>query len=274
MLKTPELCGNGQTVNFSAERVRLEGRMVLPGGAREMVIMANGGSESRNGAQNRQIACLLNRYGMATFLVNLFTVEEEVLDRRAHHLRFNVGLLAKRLQDATEWAMKQNGNRIVSLAYFGAGTCASAALVAASRRTDIAALVSATGRPDLAGTALRRVRVPSLFIVGGSDFPMLDIHRETLKGIMFPKKLAIVPGAARHFRKTGEIREAALLAAEWFRRHMRTGRNAGPGSALKLPGAAGRRGDEENAARAGRAAFSGRRRKRLNRRIKDESDEP
>jgi dienelactone hydrolase len=97
------------------------------------------------------------------------TSDEEAIDLRTAHLRFDIGLLAERLIGATDWLAEYPYTQHLPLGYFGASTGAAAALVAATERPDrVGAIVSRGGRPDLAGPALARVRVPTLLIVAGT----------------------------------------------------------------------------------------------------------
>jgi putative phosphoribosyl transferase len=82
---------------------------------------------------------------------------------------FAVELLGVRLLGATHWVRKQRELQSIPLGCFGASTGAStgaaAALIAASRLpSEVSAVVSRGGRPDLAGSALREVKSPTLLI--------------------------------------------------------------------------------------------------------------
>jgi putative phosphoribosyl transferase len=111
---------------------------------------------------------MLNEANLATLLVDLLTPEEEAIDARTAHLRFDIGLLAERLINATDWLTQHPDTKHLRVGYFGASTGAGAALVAAAKRPDVVgAVVSRGGRPDLAGPALEHVQAPTLLIVGG-----------------------------------------------------------------------------------------------------------
>ena len=91
-------------------------------------------------------------------MVDLLTSDEEAIDLRTAHLRFDIGLLADRLVGATDWLVQNPDTRNLRVGYFGASTGAGAALVAAAERPDaVGAVVSRGGRPDLAKPALPRV---------------------------------------------------------------------------------------------------------------------
>ena len=93
-------------------------------------------------------------------------------------------------------------------------------MAAADRPSDVGAVVSRGGRPDLAGAALPRVQAPTLLIVGGRDEPVIGMNREALARLRCEKRLEIVPGATHLFVAPGALEEVARLAAGWFARHL------------------------------------------------------
>jgi pimeloyl-ACP methyl ester carboxylesterase len=153
--------------------------------------------------------------------MDLLTVEEEVVDQQTRHLRFDIGLLAERLVGAIDWLARDQRTRELPIGLFGASTGAAAALVAAAARPDrIGAVVSRGGRPDLAGGALEQVRAPTLLIVGGNDAPVIGLNQEALTRLRCEKELTIVPGATHLFEEPGKLHAVAMLAQQWFARHL------------------------------------------------------
>jgi putative phosphoribosyl transferase len=210
-----------QLVSVPADTIGLEGSLVVPEGARGVVLFAHGSGSSRHSPRNRFVARTLQDAGLATLLIDLLTREEEVVDARTAHLRFDIGLLAGRLVAATDWLGEHPATRDLRVGYFGASTGGGAALVAAAERPDVVgAVVSRGGRPDLAGSALARVRAPTLLIVGGHDYPVIEMNREALAQLPGEKQLVIVPGATHLFEEPGALEEVARLAADWFTGHL------------------------------------------------------
>src|SRR5947209_8429917 len=169
--------GEERPVRVDAGPITVEGNLSLPEGARGVVLFAHGSGSSRHSPRNRYVAQVLNEAKLATLLVDLLTSDEEAIDLRTAHLRFDIGLLAERLVGATDWLTQYPDTRHLRIGYFGASTGAAAALVAAAERPDVVgAVVSRGGRPDLAGHALARVRAPTLLIVGGNDFQVIELN--------------------------------------------------------------------------------------------------
>jgi dienelactone hydrolase len=208
-------------VQVSADSVILEGNLIVPQGAQGIVLFAHGSGSSRFSTRNRYVAQVLRKAGLATLLIDLLTADEEKMDIQTRHLRFDIGLLAKRLIGATDWLTQNSTTRNLRIGYFGASTGAAAALVAAVERPNVIyAVVSRGGRPDLAGHSLSRVKAPTLLIVGGNDFPVIDINREALKQLQTEKKLVIVQRATHLFEEPGTLEEVAQLATDWFVQHL------------------------------------------------------
>jgi putative phosphoribosyl transferase len=203
--------------------VVLEGDLVVPDNASGVVVFAHGSGSGRHSPRNRQVASTLNEAGFGTLLMDLLTAEEDEFDRVTGEHRFDIPLLADRLVAAIDWLRGGEPARL-SIGLFGASTGAAAALVAAAARADdVAAVVSRGGRPDLAGSALSRVRAPTLLIVGGADHQVLELNRRALKQLRTEKELAVVPGAGHLFEEAGALEQVAELAAEWFSRYLGQG---------------------------------------------------
>jgi len=85
----------------------------------------------------------------------------------------------------------------------------------------ISAVVSRGGRPDLAGAdALRRVTAPTLLIVGGADYGVIELNQQAETLLNCERKLTLIPGATHLFDEPGSLQQAARCAAEWFVQHL------------------------------------------------------
>jgi pimeloyl-ACP methyl ester carboxylesterase len=210
-----------QLVRIPAGTVTLAGSLTLPEQTQAIVLFAHGSGSSRFSPRNRYVARLLNEAKLATLLVDLLTVHEEVIDARTARLRFDIDLLAERLVDATDWLTEFPDTKHLRIGYFGASTGAAAALAAAAIRPDVVnAVVSRGGRPDLAGAALTRVQAPTLLIVGENDGQVIELNRAALAELRCEKQLVIVPGATHLFEEPGTLDVVAQLARDWFEQHL------------------------------------------------------
>ncbi|MHB1661780.1 MAG: dienelactone hydrolase family protein [bacterium] len=199
----------------------IAGNIEIPAKSKGLVIFAHGSGSGRFSSRNRYVAEILNKNELGTLLFDLLTAEEESIDEYTAEYRFNIPLLAERLIIVTDWLFKEPSLKGLSLGYFGASTGAAAALIAAAERPDIIyAVVSRGGRPDLAMESLPKVKAPTLLIVGGEDFEVIELNKAAYENIIAEKKIEIIPGAAHLFEEPGALKEVAQLTAGWFTRHL------------------------------------------------------
>lgn len=208
---------NELIVRVPAGQAVLEGALAIPRDAEGVVLFAHGSGSSRHSPRNKYVAGVLQRARLATLLLDLLTPEEEAVDLRTRHLRFDIDLLAQRLVSTTDWLARERNISNLPIGYFGASTGGGAALVAAAQRPDaVHAVVSRGGRPDLAGDALPRVRAPTLLIVGGDDAPVIGMNEDAMGRMRSEVRLEIVKGATHLFEEPGTLEEVARLASDWF----------------------------------------------------------
>lgn len=197
--------------------VQLAGDLATPHAPVGMVVFAHGSGSGRHSPRNRQVARALNQSRLATLLLDLLT-PAEAPDRGKV---FDIELLADRLAGATHWLQTQPEARGLPVGFFGASTGAAAALWAAADLGDpIRAVVSPSGRPDLAGPRLAQVHAPTLLIVGGHDQPVLDRNQQAQAQLRCPSALQVIPGASHLFEEPETLDRVAALAAAWFRHHL------------------------------------------------------
>ena len=220
-MTTSSFISRPEQVSIVTGDVSLAGTLHLPRPARGLVVFAHGSGSSRHSPRNRYVAEVLHHAGLATLLFDLLTSEEEAIDRDTAKLRFDILFLAKRLLQVTQWVKQQPELSPLRLGYFGASTGAAAALVAAARQpSDVRAVVSRGGRPDLAEQFLSQVQAPTLLIVGGKDFQVIEMNRQAMKELRSENQLAIVPGATHLFEEKGALEQVAQLARDWMTLHL------------------------------------------------------
>lgn len=205
---------NEKLVYIPVDGAVLEAMLEIPDGAEGIVLFAHGSGSSRHSPRNNYVAGVLRKAGLATVLMDLLTREEDA----DYEMRFDIGLLAERLDGVTRWVALEEKTGKLRVGYFGASTGAAAALrSAASAGEAIGAVVSRGGRPDLAMDSLALVKSPTLLIVGGHDELVIDLNRKAYEKITAEKEMVIVPGATHLFEEPGALEEVAQLAARWFK---------------------------------------------------------
>jgi alpha-beta hydrolase superfamily lysophospholipase len=208
-------------VRIATGDARLVGDLSLPRDFAGIVLFAHGSGSGRHSARNRRVAQQLQQAGIATLLFDLLTAEEEQRDVHTREHRFDIPLLTRRMQDATQWVREQPELRGAPVGYFGASTGSAAALIAAARLGKrISAVVSRGGRPDLAGpAALAEVKAPTLLVVGGADRTVLEMNEAAYARLRCARELVIVPGATHLLEEPGALDRVSQAASQWFSRH-------------------------------------------------------
>lgn len=200
----------------------LHGDLTVPRGASGLVVFAHGSGSSRHSPRNRFVAQRINAAGLATLLMDLLTVREEEIDAVTAEMRFDIPLLGRRVAGVTGWCSRQPEVSALPIGLFGSSTGAAAALLAAAELPSgsVRAVVSRGGRPDLAGNALPRVACPTLLIVGGHDEAVIALNEDARRRMRCDAELVVVPGATHLFEEPGALEQVAMLAADWFQRHL------------------------------------------------------
>src|SRR3954470_14696960 len=188
---TKRIITHAQDVDIRAGGVWLRGDLNVPDRSEGLVLFAHGSGSSRHSPRNQFVARTIREAGVGTLLFDLLTREEETVDIRTRHLRFDIGLLARRLTNATDWVRREADLWHLRVGYFGASTGGGAALLAAAELgEEVGAVVSRGGRPDLAGPgALQQVKSPTLLIVGGLDAPVIGMNKEAHTWLRCEKEL-------------------------------------------------------------------------------------
>lgn len=209
-------------VQIPAGHETLGATLAIPEEAKGVILFAHGSGSSRFSPRNQFVADVMGEARLGTLLLDLLAADEQAADGRTGRLRFDISLLAERLQAATTWLSSEVSTRALSFGYFGASTGAAAALLAAARLQDaVEAVVSRGGRPDLVPEALGYVRAPTLLIVGANDREVLAWNQEAYDRLTAVKHLEVVPGAGHLFEETGALDRVAHLAKRWFTEHLR-----------------------------------------------------
>lgn len=195
----------------------LPGHLTVPAHARGLVIFAHGSGSSRLSPRNIHAAERLAQAGFAPLLFDLLTPSESA-DRRNV---FDIPFLASRVAEAIAWASADPRVAALPIGLFGASTGAGAAIVAAAEQaSEVRAVVSRGGRPDLADQALARIAAPTLLIVGGDDREVIALNRNAQSMMRCPTQLVIVPGAGHLFEEPGTLDAALDSAVAWFDAHL------------------------------------------------------
>ena len=109
---------------------RLYGEFFIPKTAKGLIVFAHGSGSGRASPRNQHVANILNQNGFATFLVDLLTQGEQQSDLKSQKIldkyptlilnKFNIKLLAKRLETATTWLIEiKTDVKNLPIGYYG-----------------------------------------------------------------------------------------------------------------------------------------------------------
>lgn len=203
-------------VSIPVGKVTVQGELIIPQEATAIIVFSHGSGSSRFSKRNRMVAKSLQVKNFGTLLFDLMTEEED----RNYYNRFDIDLLTKRLAGATEWLERFPAAKDCRIGFFGASTGAASALQAASYLTQIGAVVSRGGRPDLAMAHLPKVKAPTLLIVGSLDYDVLQLNKAAYEKLNCEKKLEVVEGATHLFEEPGKMEIISELAGKWFEKYL------------------------------------------------------
>lgn len=209
--------GSNITIDIAVEGATISGILELPNNPIGIVLFAHGSGSSRLSPRNKLVASHLRKAGMGTILMDLLTPREDA----NYENRFNISLLAERLDAVAEWVFHDIRLSTLPIALFGASTGAAAALIVAAKRAKsinpIYSLVSRGGRPDLVSKdLLAQVASPTLLLVGSLDSQVIDLNQYAYSCLTCVKKLEIISGASHLFEEPGMLEQVSDHAARWF----------------------------------------------------------
>lgn len=186
-----------------------------------VILFAHGTGNSRRCPRNQHLTARLCGDGFSTLLIDLLTPEEKVVDAETRRPRFDITRLGERIARIVDWLTNQPENQALKLGCLGSSTAAAAALIAAEARPDrVQAVVSLSGRVDMAASILDRIRAPTLCIAGEYDYELLALNRRTLDKIQVENRLGIIRGAKYLVDKPDTLDAIADLTRAWFVQHL------------------------------------------------------
>ena len=195
-----------RTVTVDVGGERLTGDLVVPAGARGLVLFAHGSGSSRLSPRNRAVAAALNRAGLATLLFDLLGPREAA----TRALTFDIPLLAGRLEAVTRWA--RTDDDLAGLPWATSGRPPAPRRLSGPQASSVTSSV-----PSSPAAA-----VPTLLVVGGRDAAVLELNREAAALLRCPHEIRVVPGAGHLFEEPGALEMVAGQAGDWFARHLTT----------------------------------------------------
>jgi pimeloyl-ACP methyl ester carboxylesterase len=208
-------------VQIVSDQTRLRGRLSLPRDPEGLIIWVRDAENTRLRSRDQVFVEAFQKAGFATLLLDLLSESERRIDLSTLRLGTHVPFLAGRIQLGIEWALTNDSTRHLNLGLFGTETGGAAVLVASIQRSHrIRAIVCEEGRPDLRGSILADIKVPTLFITGDWDVATLENNQEAAKRLTVENKLVTIAGTGRLVRPSKKLNTVVEHAKNWFREHM------------------------------------------------------
>lgn len=203
--------------------------MLLPAGARALVLLAHPDEASRQQAAHGFVADVLHANGFATLSFSLHTSQ----DMAAGLPPPGMVLGRQRLCALRDWVVRQPGLAGRPLALIGLGPAASACVAMAARadRVAIRSLVLLDARANLLTRHLARLSQPALFVLGQCGARSLARQRMAVRDIAAYHRLEMLSLPTLPRPAPGALEAFACLALGWMDRTL--------GRAEQAAGAAG-----------------------------------
>lgn len=210
-------------IGLPAGDVWLDGQLAHSPAVPGLVIFVERSSHRLSAGRGAVIASTLQEVGFATLKIALLSRDDE---RHAPDLWNQIPVLTQRIASVVTWVQHQPALKTLPLGIVSRDTAAAAMVRLASRAdSPFRALVSRSGRPDLAGAEpLRALAIPTLLVAGELDPEAVQTNRQAAAELDCPHKLAIVAGAGHDFREPGTLDEATQQIIDWLVRWLASAR--------------------------------------------------
>ena len=204
-------------IEIQIDSINLKGNLRLAENSKGIIVFSHGSGSSRLSSRNNYVADLLLQRDFSSLLFDLLTRQEDLI----YENRFNIGLLTKRLIRVTELLVNYDQIKDLPIDYFGASTGAASALSAASQLgSNIKAVVSRGGRPDLAMNKLKNINIPTLLLVGGNDDVVIELNKKAQAEISGICAMKLIEGASHLFEEPGKLDTVASETGNWFDKYL------------------------------------------------------
>jgi putative phosphoribosyl transferase len=211
-----------QSRTFDILGLDLNGYVAMPPNPTGLVLFARGPGGSHDDERDVRVASELNAAQIATVRVNLLTESEQRIDAATAELRFDAHLLGVRTIAMIDRLASDHATAILPGGILGAHAAAAACLIAAAARPDwVRAVVSPTGRPDLAGEFLLIARAPTLLVVGEYDAQLRARNEDAADRIAGPTRIAVLDDVGHVIDEPRAQVVLAEMCRDWFRAHLR-----------------------------------------------------
>jgi len=200
----------------------LPAQLSVPEDPRGLVVCAACPATGAGDPAGRLANEAFHRAGFATLSVDLALEREPLVNPHTGEECGGVQLLQRRLVSVTDWIAMHEDLNALPLGYFMVGPDAAAAVIAAAKRSRVAAVAIYGARPDCAAPFVAGMFAPCLFIVGSEDQAMLGRLRNFIDELpkRTPRSLEVLGWTTHPLKDPHGVSRIASLALEWFERYL------------------------------------------------------
>jgi len=211
---------NPESFDVPSDGCLLCGTLEVPANARNIIIFAHGLTSDSLSPRDRLVARALFNRGFAVLLPDLTISGADQVARCANDPE-SILQTATQLVTCIDWLTSSAATCGLRIGLFGAGSGAAAAMIAAAQRpSDVHAVVSLGGRPDLAEHLLSEVQVPTLMLAGSKDNEGQGHNRKAGMRMRRKPMLELIHGATHLFREPGKLEQVISICFLWFKANL------------------------------------------------------
>ncbi|GAA0923625.1 alpha/beta hydrolase [Pseudonocardia zijingensis] len=211
-----------QSRNFDVLGLELGGDVAVPESPIGVVVLARGPGGRDDDERDLRVSNELGKVRVATVRVNLLTTAEQRIDAATAELRFDANLLGVRTIAMIDRLASDGATAGLPGGLLGAHSAAAGCLIAAAARPQwVRAVVSPSGRPDLAGEFLLIARAPTLLVVGEYDTVLRERNEVAADRIAGPTRVALLDDVGHLIDEPGAQALLAEMCRDWFRELLR-----------------------------------------------------
>lgn len=174
-----------------------------------------------SGSRSRRSAAIMKEFishGIAVASFDMLTEKEQAM--KGFYL--DTEKLSERLSAVIALIRKRADMRDLSIGSISSSTGAASLLrTSVNHDLELEAIVSIDGRPDLAWDILEKVQIPTLLLVGSTNYGLLALNESSYDKMNCRKRLELVTETSPSSQEQSTYHIIAEQAREWFLSNMK-----------------------------------------------------
>jgi putative phosphoribosyl transferase len=218
----PQRAVDQGSLNIQIRGAELNGKLLAPPEAQMIVIFVQASGSCCQNPRNHYLAYCLHKFGLATLLVDLLTLPEQVMCSRAESLHCDLTTFSRRLIEVTDWLRRNPATTHFQIGYFGIHEGSNiACLAAASQPSIVDAIVVPSADLGVSELALPHIQSPTLLIIGEQDDARMAANHHAIEHLPASSRMVVIPRSGELFHDSSTLEFVSRLSSEWFKQHMK-----------------------------------------------------